>query len=873
MGSVAAVMGISFLLRNKDAAGKMRNYICALGISSAVWCLTYGVIGITEELYICDPVRAVGVLSIASFLLSEVFLVTEISGAGKKTVRAVRMFSAVISFIDVFVYAAFGVDTFMRMDGRTTWVANPDFEMNRRLHSVYILLMFLQLITFGIIWVRTNKIKRLRHFLTMVFVANFTLLFFSLPDTFLPACGYPAVATSGIGAAACAIVMWYGATQLSSFDIRMGSIKDKVFDFIDAGVTVFDLSGRAALMNRYAAERISDAPKTGYMLDDLFELEGLFAKDILKLSEEKIYAARFKDRGNSHAYSVRINGVRDSFEEVFCYMCVFIDVTEEVEAIRKFEVASEAKSRFLAQMSHEIRTPINAVLGMNEMILRKEKDNDILDYARDIDSAGKTLLALINSILDFSKIEDGKMEIIPVKYDTASFINDLVNSVLQRADAKGLVLETDIDETIPCALLGDNVRFSQVIMNLLTNAVKYTPKGTVTLTIRAEKKEENKVLLGVSVRDTGIGIKEEDREALFESFERLEEIRNHNIEGTGLGLSIVVSLLKLMDSTLTVESVYGEGSCFSFKLYQEIADDTPIGDYRLRLQESYVDRNVQKVISATKARVLVVDDNDVNRKVCENLLKLLSISPDMVSSGAETIGRMKSNTYDVVLLDHMMPEMDGIETMKKLREEGLIPDETTVIALTANAVVGAREMYLEAGFDDYLSKPVALKELEEKLVKYLPMSAFIKDDEEIMEFAPEEEVEEFYPEDKGNAPLFRLREKGINVDEGIGYAAGDEGFYTEILEDFSKGFREKSYHLQRFCKDEDMKNYEILIHAVKSNAKSVGAQELQEMAAKLEDAAAQGRTDIIKEEHEAFMERYRDTVRLIDAVLHRGEAF
>ena len=883
IGTVAAVMGISFFWRNKEAEGKIRIYICVLGILSGIWCLSFGMVGISENFVVCDYIRSVGVVALTGFLTTELYLVSDVSGARKSVVYAAKILSVVISIVDIIVFAQHGLDRFIRIDGRTTWVADPGYELNRRIHSVYIALMFLSLFIFGVIWLIRNKVKRLRHFLVLAFIANFTMLFFAIPDTLLPTLGYQAVATSGIGSAVCAIVMWYGANWLSSFDIRVGSIKDKVFDFVDAGVTVLDLSGRVALMNSYAAERIKDEKKAGQKLDDLFILEDMSAEEILKKSEDMIYAARLWDRDNAHAYSVRINGVRDSYEEVFCYMCVFIDVTEEVEAIRKFEVASEAKSRFLTQMSHEIRTPINAVLGMNEMILREEKNSEILDYARNIDSAGKTLLTLINSILDFSKIEDGKMEIVPVKYDTASFINDLVNSVLQRADAKGLAFEANIDETIPCSLIGDNVRFSQIIMNLLTNAVKYTPAGTVTLNVQVGKKEGNVVSLDVSVRDTGIGIKEEDREALFESFERLEEIRNHNIEGTGLGLSIVTNLLSMMGSSLNVESVYGEGSCFSFTLCQEIADDTPIGDYRLRLKKSYESKKEQQVISAPKARVLVVDDNDMNLKVCANLLKLLSIRPDVVSSGMEAISCMKNNTYDVVLLDHMMPKMDGIETLKKLREGGLVPAETTVIALTANAVVGAREMYLKAGFNDYLSKPVALKELEEKLVKYLPKESFAKDDikgdaddssgdaGELEEFYPDEELVEFFPDEEENAgdnkdgrsALARLEEKGLHVDEGLVYCAGDEEFYLEILGDFCKGFKDKSERLQRFYENKDLKNYEVLVHAIKSNSKSIGAKELNVLAAELEDAASEGRMEEIKARHEELMKLFEDTVRLI----------
>ena len=877
IGSVAGVIGIGFFRRNKESKGRMRTFICALGVFSAIWCITYGVIGITEDLSICDPVRSVGVVSITAFLTSELFLVTEISGARKWTVRIARLFALVISLLDIVIYARFGMDIYMRSEGRTTWVANPEFEINRRFHYLYIMLMFLELFIFGLIWLKRNRVKRLRHFLTMVFAANFAMLFFTLPDTILPRFGYPGVATSGIGAAVCAIVMWYGATRLSSFDIRMGGIRDKVFEFINAGVAVLDLSGRTALLNRYAAERMPNRGKDGYTLDDLFLLKDATSKEILKSSEESIYSARFWDKENAHAYSVRINGVKDNCGEIFCYMCVFVDVTEEVEAIQKYEIASEAKSRFLAQMSHEIRTPINAVLGMNEMILREEKDNDILDYARNIDSAGKTLLTLINSILDFSKIEDGKMEIIPVKYDTASFINDLVNSVLQRADAKGLAFEANIDENIPCTLIGDNVRFSQVIMNLLTNAVKYTEQGTVTFIMKLDKKEGKTATLNVSVKDTGIGIKEEDRDALFESFERLDEIRNHNIEGTGLGLSIVTNLLSLMGSRLSVESVYGKGSCFSFILRQEIADDTPIGDYKKRLRESYEKGKEEELINAPGAKILVVDDNEMNLKVCVNLLKLMKIKPDTVSSGMEAIESMRKNVYDIVLLDHMMPKMDGIETLKKLQEEGLVPPETVVIALTANAVVGAREMYLEAGFDDYLSKPIALKALEEKLLKYLPkenpgVSASLSnaepdeapvDDEEFLEFAPNEDDWGDEPEKEIDASLSELREKGLQVDDGIAYAAGDVDFYIELLNDFCNKHSEKSAELQRFYEAEGIKDYEILIHAIKSNARMIGANELGEWAAKLESAASEGRSDLINKEHAAFMDKYRSTVELI----------
>ncbi|MCR5432615.1 MAG: response regulator [Lachnospiraceae bacterium] len=390
------------------------------------------------------------------------------------------------------------------------------------------------------------------------------------------------------------------------------------------------------------------------------------------------------------------------------------------DAVDEALAAGKAKNQFLAQMSHEIRTPINAVLGMNEMILRESKDSTINEYSANIKVAGRNLLSLINSILDFSKIEDGKMEIIPAKYDLASMVNNLVNSISERAKAKSLKFNVDVDPTLPALLFGDDVRISQVVMNLLTNAVKYTHEGSVTLMLKNAGRQGNIQKLYISVRDTGIGIKSEDMNKLFESFERIDEIRNRNIEGTGLGMSIVTKLLAMMNSRLKVDSTYGVGSDFSFTIDQEALSDETVGNYSERLVRTFEHREEDSMLYAEKARILVVDDNDMNLKVARNLLKLSGIKPDLASSGNECIELMRKNTYDIVFMDHMMPGMDGIVTLHKLKEENLIPEETRMIVLTANAVVGAKEKYLSEGFDDYLSKPIEIEMLQKKLETSLP---------------------------------------------------------------------------------------------------------------------------------------------------------
>ncbi len=384
--------------------------------------------------------------------------------------------------------------------------------------------------------------------------------------------------------------------------------------------------------------------------------------------------------------------------------------------------ADRAKSNFLARMSHEIRTPINAILGMNEMVLRENRDDAIEEYALNISSAGNTLLTLINEILDFSKIEDGKIEIIPVKYETASMIGDLVNIISDRAAGKGLSLELNIDPEIPAYMYGDDIRIKQIITNLLTNAVKYTEKGSVQLTVKQTEKNDDSddVTLYIEVRDTGIGIRDEDMEKLFDSFQRLDEQRNRNIEGTGLGIPITHNLLLMMGSHLDVSSVYGQGSSFSFTLRQKRIGDEKIGQFDIH-HRAGLRRNAQeRYLYAPDARILIVDDNKMNLKVASGLLKRTGIVPDTALSGKECIELVRKNKYHIIFMDHMMPDMDGVETYNRLRSDNLIGSDTTVIAMTANAVTGAMDTYLSYGFEGYISKPIASDKLEDELKKHLP---------------------------------------------------------------------------------------------------------------------------------------------------------
>ena len=399
----------------------------------------------------------------------------------------------------------------------------------------------------------------------------------------------------------------------------------------------------------------------------------------------------------------------------------YADVRELVKRNREREqaiYANQAKSTFLANMSHEIRTPINGILGMDELIIRECQDKELKEYAYQIQDSGQILLSLVNDILDFSKIESGKMEIIPVEYRMCNMLNDLINMIKVRAEKKNLNLQLKIQENIPDGLYGDEVRIRQVVTNLLTNAVKYTSKGQITLEMSGEYVDRDEIELQVRVADTGKGIKEEDKQKLFTAFERLEEKENRNIEGTGLGLALSQRILHNMGSKLEFESVYGKGSVFFFTIRQGVKDHIPVGDFQKKYKQSLNKRKAyQTSFTAPQARILAVDDNNVNLTVLTGLLRSTQMQIDTALSGAQCLKMVQEKSYDLILLDHLMPEMDGIEVLQKMQEMGL---QLPVIALTANAISGAKETYLQAGFQDYLSKPLNAKELEDMVRKYLP---------------------------------------------------------------------------------------------------------------------------------------------------------
>ncbi len=502
-------------------------------------------------------------------------------------------------------------------------------------------------------------------------------------------------------------------------------------------------------------------------------------------------------------------------------------IKAEQELQKELEVAkqaSEAKSSFLSNMSHEIRTPINAVLGMNEMIIRESDDRQILEYAQNVKSAGTSLLGIVNDILDFSKIEAGKMDILPVQYQVGSMINDLLNMISAKAQDKGLDLEINVDGTMPTTLVGDEVRIKQCVTNVLTNAVKYTEHGTVTMNVSYKKIDEDNIMLGFQVVDTGIGIKEEDLSKLFSPFERIEEIRNRTIEGTGLGMSIVKKLLAMMDTKLVVKSVYGEGSDFSFEVRQQVDSWEELGDFKKRYQEYLQSlEKYHEKFKAPDAEILVVDDTVMNLTVVKGLLKNTQIKVDTAESGKETLEKVTKKKYDAIFIDHRMPEMDGIETLAAMKVlEGNLCKDVPCVALTANAGAGAREEYLAAGFDDYLSKPVNGEILEDMLKELLPK-------EKILSAAEINETQDNIIDTSD----FLNDLQGISLEEAL-TNCGSREVLIDVAKEFLISIDSKADSIEKYALEKDYRNYTVFVHALKSSARLIGAMQLSEQAAYLE---------------------------------------
>lgn len=609
--------------------------------------------------------------------------------------------------------------------------------------------------------------------------------------------------------------------------------KEDVVQTIDEGFFVIDIGKNLLFANDVALEILPELK--------LPNQQSRIINQIYRSNKKVIHLGRKQ-------YSISVVPFYDK-NTLKGYNLWLFDKTEEQEYNKRLlelkeqaEEANKAKTMFLANMSHEIRTPMNAIMGTTEMILRENTSEIVENHANSIKNAGNILISIINDILDFSKIESGKMRVNDVDYKPGFLIKDITDSIKKKLNEKGIIFEIHVKDTLPKVLHGDETHVRQVFTNILNNAVKYTQRGYVAMNVDWEL-QNGLALLRVSVEDTGCGISEEHLKTLFNSFERADMIKNRTIEGTGLGLAITKRLIENMGGSISVKSTYGEGSVFSFYFYQGVVDYAPTGDFNVltETEEEELKSNSESFI-APMAKVLAVDDNVTNIKVIQGILSMYQIRVDTATSGKECLEKLEKNHYHLILMDQMMPIMDGIETTQRIRE---LPDKDIrnipVIALTANAIRGAREMFLENGFQDYISKPMDITILEKILRKYLP-TEFIH------------LVDKRNPKVSLGKPIVIPQ---VDVDAGIENYGNSRQRYIQILRYIYDDGEEQIVRMKKQVREKRYDDYLFEAHALKGLAKGIGAMELSENARKQEMAAREKNYQVITDGAEHLFEQYQ----------------
>lgn len=653
------------------------------------------------------------------------------------------------------------------------------------------------------------------------------------------------------------IFMSIAVVKYGLFD-PVKNAKNYIIDNLKEAVIVTDADHRFLFLNSMADKIITSINKEqGYSTDD------------------KIYAfiqgsQDFFDWKDRH-YQVEETVLKDN-ELIQGYMMTIVDVTKIIEQnhlmkrlVLQTEDANRAKTNFVSNMSHEIRTPMNSIVGITEILLRSRHSPKEQEYLLNIQSSGRVLLTIINDVLDCSKMEAGKMQLFDEPYDTCSLFHDLRISMENRIGHSGLELIYDIDQDIPCKLKGDMGRIRQVIINLVNNAIKYTEKGSVRFSVHVRQKNTDKVMLYYEVADTGIGIRKEDQKILFDAFQRVEMDRNRYVEGTGLGLTISQNLVNMMGGVIEVESEYGKGSRFFFTIEQTIIDPTPVSAVNYNGQKDNVtEKEAECLFIAPEAHILLVDDNELNLVVAKELLKPLRMQIDTAENGLQAVKMVRGSQYDLVLMDHMMPVMDGIEAAKAIRA---LPEDKyqklPIIALTANAMVDARKEFLNAGMNGFVAKPIDFARICNQLKLWLP--------KDLVRDVPKEEAKKLLADDLSDREIQpEDPQMGFSFEEGVNHC-GSKAALMKTIRIFYRTIDSKANKIEQCLKEGLIGDYVIEVHALKSSALLIGAVPLSEAAKELEDYGKQGKTEVLEEKTPDVLTLYRDLKNILRPYAEKEE--
>lgn len=828
-------------------------------IGSGVWSLGFYGIMVQTDPDIAYYWRLVGMAGVFGFMIFITTLVTYLAGV-KKCVR--RMIYG-YTYLGIILY--FGltqkdlVEYNMAFFGMSYSFKNSIWNDLYTIYSV-VLAVIMCIVLFWL-YFTTDK-KRLKVLAKKLLLADFIVILGMIFDTILPVFGVQAFPGSTFGQFIGTIVLYQAILFINNSRIEVDNISKFIYYSLDLPVILYDDNKKLRLANNCAdvffdfnGENLEQ-----YDIDKLFKVDkNVFEFETKRKDIPAVYKA------NDTQCNLSINKVFDGYGDIIGYIVFVNDLTNHMKTIERLEEAildadraNKAKSVFLANMSHEIRTPIHAIIGFSELVLKSEINSQVREYVEDIRQSSNNLLVIINDILDISKIESGKMELVTEEYYISALIKDVSLIIATQAEQKELNYIVDIDDNIPSVIYGDKVRLRGVIVNILNNAVKYTNSGCVSFSAKIREKNNEKVWLEFKIKDTGIGIKKEDIPNLFKKFERLDVEKNSNVEGSGLGLSIANGYVKLMGGEIQVNSVYGEGTEFTVIVPQGIVDATPFDKNYIYGKDN---NEITDGFHINSVEVLVVDDNKVNLRMAQGLFGSYGFKVDITDNGQSAIDICTQKCYPIVFMDQMMPQIDGITAMQEIRKRNSYYDygnEGKIIVLTADAISGARERLLNAGFDDYIGKPFDVKKLESIFLKYVPKenvtfekSAVASDNDNKTDFI--KELEEKLPI--------------LDVRTGVSYCGNDPHEYLEILK-IAYEHGDRRINELHSCREKgDYRNYTIHVHSLKSTAKNIGATEISEMALKQEIAGNNGDYIYIDEHCEELLESYSLILKSIHKVL------